>query len=143
MQQQLQLITLAGIKVNEPVYEISMPTESGDISVYPGHEPLVTVAKPGAISVRFSKDSDEVEFYAITGGIVKIDPEGVEVLVDEADSGEDIIEADTQAALQRAIELRDNAQDQVELDRAHQLVDRHSVRLKVADLHRRRRRRGQ
>lgn len=143
MQQQLQLITLAGIKVDKPVYEISMPTESGDISVYPGHEPLVTVAKPGAITVRFSKDSDEVDYYAISGGVVKIDPEGVEVLVDEADSGEDIIEADTQAALQRAIELRDNAQDQVELERAHQLVDRHSVRLKVADLQRRRRRRGQ
>jgi len=143
MQQQLQLITLAGIKVDTPVYEISIPTQSGVISVYPGHEPLVTVATPGAIAVRFSKDHDDIEYYAISGGVVKIDQAGVEVLVDEADHGEDIIEADTQAALQRAIELRDNAQDQIELDRAHQLVDRHSVRLKVADLQRRRRRRGQ
>ena len=142
MQQKLQLVTLAGVKVDEPVYEVIMPTESGEISVYPGHEPLVTVAKPGAISVRFSKDSEDFEYYAISGGVVQIDPEGVEVLVDEADSGDDIIEADTKAALQRAIELRDSAQDQVELERAHQLVDRHSVRLKVADLQRRRRRRG-
>lgn len=143
MQQKLQLVTLAGVKVDEPVYEIIMPTESGEISVYPGHEPLVTVAKPGAIAVRFSKDSEDFDYYAISGGVVQIDPKGVEVLVDEADSGDDIIEADTKAALQRAIELRDSAQDQVELERAHQLVDRHSVRLKVADLQRRRRRRGQ
>ena len=117
-------------------------TESGDISMYPGHEPLVTIAKPGAITVRFHKDREDEEFYAISGGVVKIDPMGIEVLVDEADHGADIIEADTQAALQRAIELRDSANDQIELDRAHQLVDRHSVRLKVADLQRRRRRRG-
>jgi F-type H+-transporting ATPase subunit epsilon len=33
--------------------------------------------------------------------------------------------------------MRDAATDQVELEKAHQLVDRHVVRLKVADLHRR------
>jgi len=43
--------------------------------------------------------------------------------------------------LKRAIAMRDNAKDQIELEQAHQLVDRHMVRLKVADLHRRRRNR--
>ena len=60
-------------------------------------------------------------------------------MVDEAEHGEDIVEAESQAALERAIKLRDEAKTQVELEKAHQLVDRHAVRLKVADLHRRRR----
>lgn len=142
--QQLQLITLAGVKVDQPAYEVIIPSEAGEISVFPGHETLVTVAKPGAISVRWNKDDENFDYFAITGGVVQIDPKGIEVLVDEADSGDDIIEADTEAALQRAIELRDSAEDQVDLERAHQLVDRHAVRLKVADLQRRRRRnRGQ
>ena len=59
---------------------------------------------------------------------------------DEAEHGEDIVEAESKAALERALKMRDEATNQVELEKAHQLVDRHAVRLKVADLHRRKRR---
>lgn len=137
----LRLITLSGELVDTDVYEVVLPTVDGEISVYPNHEPLVTVAKPGVVTVRYDKGHgvDYLEYYAISGGIVEITGAGVRILVDEAEHGDDIIEAETQAALERAVELRDHASDQVELDKAHQLVDRHMVRLKVADLHRRKR----
>ena len=48
----LQLITLLGQKMNEDVYEVILPTTIGEISVFPGHESLVTLAKPGVIAVR-------------------------------------------------------------------------------------------
>lgn len=139
----LKLITLLGIKIDEEVYEVIIPTSTGEIAVFPGHEALVTLAVPGAIAVRHKKgDPDtELEYFAISGGVVEISTKAVRVLVDEADHGEDIIEAESKAALQRAMTLRDNAKDQVELEKAHQLVDRHMVRLKVAELHRRRRNR--
>lgn len=138
----LELITLLGKKVDQEVYEVMMPTADGDIAVFPGHEPLVTIAVPGAIAVRYNKnDSDgQLDYFAISGGVIEVSQEKVRVLVDEADHGDDIVEAESKAALARAIELRDNAKDQVELEKAHQLVDRHSVRLKVADLRRRHRR---
>ncbi len=139
----LELITLLGKKVDQEVYEVMIPTASGEIAVFPGHEPLVTIAVPGAIAVRYKKDDDdsELDYFAITGGVVEIAPEHARVLVDEADNGADIIESESKAALERAIKLRDTAKDQMELEKAHQLVDRHMVRLKVADLHRRHRRR--
>jgi F-type H+-transporting ATPase subunit epsilon len=140
-----RLVTLYGVKIDEDVYEVVLPTADGEIAVYPGHEPLVSVAVPGAISVRYNKgdSDDDLEYYAISGGVIEISQESLRVLVDEADSGDDIIEADSQAALERAIELRDNATSQVELEKAHQLVDKQAVRLKVADLRRRsNRRRG-
>ena len=136
----LQLITLLGVKVDQEVYEVILPTADGEIAVFPGHEPLVTLAVPGAIAVRYKKGDDALEYFAITGGVIEISQTAIRVLVDEADHGEDIIEAESQAALERALEMRDNAQDQVELEKAHQLVDRHSVRLKVAGLRRRHRR---
>lgn len=138
----LELVTLMGVKVDEDVYEVVVPTVDGEIAVYPSHEPLVTLAKNGVITVRRSKtDSlEQLEYFAVSGGVVEISDDRVRILVDEADHGEDIIEAETKAALDRAIKLRDEATDQVELEKAHQLVDRHMVRLKVADLHRRRRR---
>lgn len=137
----LQLITLQGVKLDEPVYEVIIPTTAGEIAVFPHHEPLVAVAAPGVISVRREKQhsNDQMDLYAITGGVIEIGNNRVRILVDEADHGADILESETKAALERAIKLRDNATDQVELEKAHQLVDRHAVRLKVADLHRRRR----
>ncbi|RYX79052.1 ATP synthase F1 subunit epsilon, partial [bacterium] len=96
----------------------------------------------GAIAVRHNKGDadDKLEYFAISGGVIEVSQEILKVLVDEADSGEDIVEAESKAALERALKARDNATNQVELEKAHQLVDRHVVRLKVADLRRRHRR---
>ena len=138
----MQLITLRGISVDQEIYELVAPTTAGEIAVFPGHEPLVTMAAPGALAVRYEKsDKDsELEYFAISGGIIEINPKSIRVLVDEADHGDDIIEAESKAALTRALKLRDEAKDQVELDQAHQLIDRHTVRLRVAELHRRKHR---
>ena len=138
----LQLITLLGVKVDRDVYEVIMPTADGEIAVFPGHEPLVSLAVPGAIAVRYDKadHDDKLDYFAISGGVIEVSQQSVKVLVDEADSGEDIIESESKAALERATRLRDNAKNQVELEKASQLVDRHAVRLKVAGLRRRHRR---
>lgn len=136
----LKLVTLGGVKLDEAVYSVTIPTIDGEISVLPSHEPLVTVARDGVITVRRNKETQEEEFFAISGGVVKIDHSSVQILVDEADHGDDILEAETQAALERAIAARDNANNQIEREKAKQLIDRHVVRLKVADLQRRKRR---
>lgn len=138
-----ELITLAGSKLNEPVYEVILPTADGEIAVFPDHEPLVSVAIPGVISVRRDKhhSNEQMDFFAISGGIIEIGDNRVRVLVDEAEHGDDIVEAESKAALERATQMRESATNQVELEKAHQLVDRHAVRLKVADLHRRQHRR--
>lgn len=135
----LELITLLGIKLNQEVYEVIIPTLEGEIAIFPGHEPLVAVAVPGIISVRHKKTdpNDVMDYFAISGGVVEVSQTGVRILVDEADHGDDIIEAESKAALERALEMRDKAGNQVELEKAHQLVDRHAVRLKVAELRRR------
>lgn len=138
----LQLITLAGTKLDQDVYEVMLPTVDGEIGVFPDHEPLVTLAKPGVIQVRKEKTDpdDRMDLLAISGGVVEIDGKTVKVLVDEADHGDDIIEAESQKALDRALKMQREATTQLELEKAHQLVDRHMVRLKVADLRRHRRR---
>lgn len=138
----LELITVLGKKVDQEVYEVILPTADGEIAVYPGHEPLVSVAIPGAIAVRKNKSDDDskLDYYAISGGVIEVSQKFVRVLVDEAVEENEIVEAETKAALDRAIKMRDNAKNQVELEKAHELVDRHAVRLKVASLRRRHRR---
>ena len=137
----LKLVTLLGVKIDQEVYEVIVPTLEGEIAVYPSHEHLVTLVAPGVITIRHGKEDseDKLEHFAISGGVIEILHKSAKVLVDEAMHGDDIVEAESQAALERAIELRNNAADQIELDKAHQMVDRHSVRLKVAELRRRHR----
>ena len=93
----LSLVTLVGTKVDEEVYSLSIPTIDGEISVFPSHEPLVTIARDGVITVRRHKEDldSQLEYFAISGGVVKIDYSSVQILVDEADHGDDIIEAET------------------------------------------------
>ena len=138
---QLELVTLRGKKLDLSVYEVVIPTADGPIAVFPSHEPLVTMAVPGALAVRQNKDDDDekLEYFAISGGVVEISHERVRVLVDEADQSDEIVEAESTAALERAKQMRKEAKNQVELEKAAELIDRHAVRLKVAELRRRKR----
>lgn len=136
-----RLVTMFGVKEESTVYSVTLPTVTGEISVFPGHEPYVTVAAPGVISVRYSKDDsdDKLEYFGITGGVIEINQTGLRVLVDEADTADDVVESESKAAIERARKMQEDADDQVEIEKAHELMDRHAVKLKVAELRRRKR----
>lgn len=134
----LQLITLTGLKMDEDVYEVVLPTSTGEIAVFPGHEPLVTIAVPGVLSVRRKReDTDGVrEFFAINGGVVEIDTQRLRILVDDADRPEEIVAAEAEKALELAQKQKAEAKTEVELEKAQAMIDRSAVRLKVAGLRR-------
>jgi F-type H+-transporting ATPase subunit epsilon len=134
-----QLVALTGTKFNDDVYEITLPTLDGEIGVLQDHMPLVSVATTGAIAVRRTeKDSDaNREFFAITGGVIEVSDNKLRVLVDEADHADEINEAEAEAAMERAKQLKAEATDEVSLEHAQAMVDRHAVRLQVAGLRRR------
>jgi F-type H+-transporting ATPase subunit epsilon len=135
----LELVTLTGEKLAEEVYEVTIPTLDGEISVYPGHETLTTVAKDGVLYVRQNKSQrdEDREVFALTGGVVQISPELVRILVDEADKADDLVAHEIEDALERAKKLRAEAKDAVSISEAEALMNRASARLKVANLRRR------
>ena len=138
-----QLVALSGKKFDEDVYEVVLPTLDGEIGVLQDHMPLVSVATTGAICVRRNaKDPDTSANFsppmAVSSKSLTI---RLRVLVDEADHADEINEAEAQKALERAQKMKAEAKDQVSLEHAQQLVDRHAVRLQVAGLKRRHQRR--
>ena len=135
-----KLVSLSGVQFEGEVYEVLLPTLEGEIGVLKGHMPLVSVAKTGVIAVRKNpKDSDsDREFFATNGGVIEVEGGELRVLVDEADHADDINEAEAQAAYERAQQMKAEATDEVSLERAQALVDRHAVRLHVTSLKRRR-----
>ncbi len=139
---QFELVSLDGVKFSAQAYSVVLPTAAGQITLLPHHEPLLGVVVPGIITIRREKSDPDyhLEHYATYGGVLEVTAEGARVLVDEATHGDEISEAEAEKAHQAALDLRKAAKDQIELDRAQSLVDRHAVRLEVARLRRRNRR---
>lgn len=133
-----QLVALSGTKFDGDAYEITLPTLEGEIGVLQNHMPLVSVATTGVIAVRRDpKEADAArEFFAISGGVIEVRDNMLRVLVDEADNAADINVAEAEAAMQRAEQMKAEATDEVSLEHAQALVDRHAVRLQVAGLKR-------
>lgn len=134
----LELVTLDGPQIQDDVYEVILPTSEGSIAVYRQHAPLVSVVVPGVISVRRRKeDSDaQLDIFATNGGVVEIGADRIRMLVNEATHAGAIVEQEAAEALAAAKKLKEEAKDEIELERAQALIDRESVRLKVAELRR-------
>jgi F-type H+-transporting ATPase subunit epsilon len=139
----LELVTLDGVKFKAEAYSVILPTAAGEITVLPGHEPLLAQLVPGVIVIRKSRtDADyHMEHFATYGGVLEIGSKGVRILVDEATHGDEISVEEARKAHEAALALRKDAKTQVDLDKAQSLVDRHAVRLEVAQIRRRHTRR--
>ena len=134
-----QLITLNGFTFNDDAYSVVLPTADGEITVLGQHEPLMSALKSGVITIRKNASDPEnrLDHYATYGGVLEVTKEAVRVLVDEADSSDDINEQEAKRAHEEAQKLVANAKNQVDLEHAQAVVDRHAVRLQVAELRRR------
>lgn len=135
------LYSLDGVKFDGDAYEITIPTMDGEIGILPGHMPLVSVATHGVILVRHTagERDDQRDIFAISGGTVQVENDELRVLVDEADHADEINEQEVQKAFELAKKMKSEAKDQVSLQHAQSLIDRHAVRLHVAGLKRRKR----
>lgn len=133
------LVSISGTKFDDDVEEVILPTLEGEIGVLQHHMPLVSVADNGVIAVRRqARDRDDQrDFFATNGGVIEVSDNTLRVLVDEADHADDINEAEAEAAMERAKKLKAEAKDQLSLEHAQALMDRHAVRLQVAGLKRR------
>lgn len=137
-----QIVTLSGVKFDEDIYEVQLPTPDGQIGVFPDHMPLVSLATPGVVSVRHNqRDSDsQLEYFATDGGVIEVLDNTVRILADEAVHAEEIHEETAKKALAAAEQAYKDAKDKVSLDKAQAMIDRQMVRLNVAGLKRRHKR---
>ncbi|KKB64551.1 ATP synthase F0F1 subunit epsilon [Robbsia andropogonis] len=85
---------------------VALPGESGELGILPGHTPLITRIRPGA--VRIEAENGEEEFVFVVGGILDIQPTGVTVLADTAIRGKDLDEAKAEEARRAAEETLAN-----------------------------------
>ena len=99
-----------------PAKFVALPGETGELGILPGHIPLITRIKPGA--VRIEKADGDEEFVFVAGGILEVQPRLVTVLSDTAIRGHDLDEAKANDARKHAEEALKNAKSDVDLAKA-------------------------
>ena len=95
---------------------VALPGEAGELGILPGHIPLITRIKPGA--VRIEKEDGDEEFVFVAGGILEVQPKCITVLSDTAIRGHDLDEAKANEARKAAEEALKNAKSDVDLAKA-------------------------
>ncbi|MDP5238820.1 F0F1 ATP synthase subunit epsilon [Uliginosibacterium sp. 31-16] len=91
---------------------VSLPGESGDLGILPGHAPLLTRIRPGTVRIRVPNQTEE-EVIFVAGGMLEVQPNLVTVLADTAIRGRDLDEAKAMEAKKRAEEAMANKQQEV------------------------------
>ncbi len=96
---------------------VVLPGEVGELGILPGHMPLMTRIKPGAVRLKLLNQEQE-ELIFVAGGILEVQPGLVTVLADTAIRGRDLDEAKAMDAKRRAEELMSNRSAELDYARA-------------------------
>jgi F-type H+-transporting ATPase subunit epsilon len=100
-----------------PAEFVVLPGEAGELGILPGHMPLMTRIKPGAVRVKPLNQAEE-ELIFVAGGMLEVQPNLVTVLADTAIRGRDLDEAKALEAKRLAEEVLKNHDSKVEYARA-------------------------
>ena len=90
--------------------------ELGEMGVAPGHAPLLTSLKPGAIKVIQQGGTED--FFYVSGGLLEIQSGTVTVLANTAMNADDVDEAAALAARERAEKIMKDQQSEISYSKA-------------------------
>ena len=101
--------------------------EIGELGIAPQHAPLITRLRPGKVVV--TTPSGEQLDFAISGGMLEVQPEVVTVLADTAVRAQDIDEAAVRAAKEEAERILQGRGEAMEVAEAQKRLAEVSAQL--------------
>jgi F-type H+-transporting ATPase subunit epsilon len=128
----LKIITPEKVILDEEVSQVTLPTVSGEITVLPGHIPLVTLLGKG--DIVGIKDGESIPL-AIVGGFVRVAGDEVAIMADFAEHVSALTNEEIEKAKARAFELQrqfDN-NEIVDFERYEAELTRSLTRVSVGD----------
>lgn len=131
----LKIITPERIVLEKEVEQVTATAIDGELSVLPGHQPLITSL---AIDLLRYKAGKEEDFAAIMGGVLEVKNNEVTVLSDAAELDTEIDAARAKAARERAEAEKIQKTDKLDAYITEMAISRAIARLKVIE-HRTRR----
>ncbi len=116
---------------------VVLPGEAGELGILPGHMPLMTRIKPGAVRIKLPDGKEEVIFVA--SGLLEVQPGLITVLADTAIRGADLDEARALEARKAASEAMANRASAMDYGRAQAELAEATAQLAAIDRLRKRR----
>jgi len=118
------------------VEQVTIPTQSGEITVLSHHIPLVSLLKPGELIITCESD---IVAMVVSTGMLHIGTQEVIILADTAERIEEIIEERAEEARKRAEDLlSQQAFDTTEYATIAAKLEKELARLHVVRKHRNR-----
>ena len=131
-----KIVTPEGIVYEDSIDKVTIPTQQGAITVYPEHAPLVSVLRPGPLTIHKGKDTVDL---AVSGGFLEIRRSSeVYVLADTAERAEHIDISRAEEAHRRAQELLKQQKDvdDVQFARIQASIEKELNRISVGNKYR-------
>lgn len=130
----LEVLTVEGAVLSADVSAVTANTATGQISILPGHVPLVTLLTPGELKVR--REHEESLLF-VSGGFLEVASEDIFILADACEYAAEIDIERAEAARRRAEDLLKAASYEIDAAAAEAALRRSLARLRVAGHHRR------
>jgi F-type H+-transporting ATPase subunit epsilon len=99
-----EIVTPERIVLKEEALQVTIPTQSGEITVLPDHIPLVSILVPGVIELK--KATGEEEVISVSGGFVEVLKNKIVILADTAELAIELDEARIEEARMKAEEMK-------------------------------------
>ncbi|OIO19564.1 MAG: ATP synthase F1 subunit epsilon [Candidatus Magasanikbacteria bacterium CG1_02_32_51] len=131
-----KIVTPERLVYENEIYQVSIPTTSGEITVLPSHIPMVSVLAVGELKII---DKDGEHPYAVAGGFLEIQDENkIVVLADKVERADTIDVERAQEARKRAEEemIKAKAGEDVDFARLQALIDKEMNRIRVGNKYR-------
>jgi len=103
------------------------PGELGELGILPGHAPLLTSLKPGALFLRL--DGDEWGMY-LSGGFMEVLEDHVKVLADSGDRAEEI---DIEEEREKIKELLQSKGEEADAAKLRSEISKALARIRVVE----------
>ncbi len=111
---------------------VVVPTVQGELGIYPRHEPVMSLVRPGALRLQVPGQSEEV-LVAVSGGLLEVQPDKLTVLADVAVRSDEMDQARAEEAKKAAEAGISQAQDDQSRAKAQAALAAAIAELKTLD----------
>ncbi len=111
---------------------VVVPTLEGELGIYPRHEPIMSLVRPGALRLTVPDHKEEI-LVAVSGGVLEVQPDKLTLLADVAVRSEEMDRQRAEEAKKAAESGISDAQDDVSLAKAHVALAAAIAQLKTLD----------
>jgi F-type H+-transporting ATPase subunit epsilon len=127
----LEVVTPEKQLVSERVVALRAPGIAGEFGVLPSHERLITALGTGLLRYRLRDDDDEWIELPVSAGLVEVLPDRVIILAQTAEMPRAIDVQRAEAARARARERLAHPEEDTDIERALNALERATVRLQA------------